>query len=203
MILVAACPGGSVSNVITHFWRGNTALSVSASAVASIIALFAPPFNFGSMIATNPATASWLRELNLDAAGLGISRVLLLAISMSLGLRIARQLPKLTAKIHKPLANFSLTARLAFIVVGVVKERQRLTFGLLPTLAIVIVHNVCGLFFGWITSLAMGVTERDRRAVMIGRHAKRRPRARHHRAAVQCRPTHGHHRKAMGHLAHH
>lgn len=47
MILVAACPGGSVSNVITHFWRGNTALSVSASAVASIIALFTPPFNFG------------------------------------------------------------------------------------------------------------------------------------------------------------
>ena len=155
------------------------------------------------MIATNPATASWLRELNLDAAGLWISRVLLLAIPMSLGLRIARQLPKLTAKIQKPLANFSLTARLAFIVVGVVKERQRLTFGLLPTLAIVIVHNVCGLFFGWITSLAMGVTERDRRVVMIGRHAKRRPRARHHRAAVQCRPRHGHHRKAMGHLAHH
>ena len=42
-----------------------------------------------------------------------------------------------------------------------------LTFGLLPTLAIVIVHNACGLFFGWITSVVMGVTERDRRAVMI------------------------------------
>ena len=43
------------------------------------------------MIATNPATASWLRELILDAAGLWISRVLLLAIPMSLGLQIARQ----------------------------------------------------------------------------------------------------------------
>jgi BASS family bile acid:Na+ symporter len=29
MLLVAACPGGSLSNVITHFGRGNTALSVS------------------------------------------------------------------------------------------------------------------------------------------------------------------------------
>jgi len=58
MVLVAACPGGSLSNVITHFGRGNTALSVSVSAVASIIALFATPFNFGWMIATNPATAS-------------------------------------------------------------------------------------------------------------------------------------------------
>ena len=31
MILVASCPGGSLSNVITHFGRGNTALSVSVS----------------------------------------------------------------------------------------------------------------------------------------------------------------------------
>ena len=70
MILVAACPGGSLSNVVTHFGRGNTALSVSVSAVASVIALVAAPFNFGWMIASNPATAGWLRELNLDASGI-------------------------------------------------------------------------------------------------------------------------------------
>lgn len=99
MILVAACPGGSLSNVITHFGRGNTALSVSVPAVASIIALFATPFNFGWMIATNPATASWLRELNLDVSGLWISLMLLLAIPMSAGLWIAYRFPKLTAKI--------------------------------------------------------------------------------------------------------
>lgn len=167
MILVAACPGGSLSNIITHFGRGNTALSVSVSAVASIIALVATPFNFGWMIATNPATASWLRELNLDVTGLWMSLVLLLAIPMSLGIWMAYQFPTLTAIIQKPLANFSLIALLAFIVLGLVKERQLLSFGLLPTLVIVIVHNACGLFFGWITSVVMGVTERDRRAVMI------------------------------------
>ena len=63
MILVAACPGGSLSNVVTHIGRGNTALSVSISAVASVMALFLTPFNFTWMIATNPATAGWLREL--------------------------------------------------------------------------------------------------------------------------------------------
>ena len=167
MILVAACPGGSLSNVVTHFGRGNTALSVSISAVASIIALFATPFNFGWMIATNPATASWLRELNLDVSGLWISLLLLLAIPMALGLFVAHRFPALTRKIQKPLANFSLFALLAFIVIGLIKERQLLTLGLLPMLAIVILHNGFGLFTGWITSAAMGVSERDRRAVMI------------------------------------
>jgi bile acid:Na+ symporter, BASS family len=167
MILVASCPGGSLSNVITHFGRGNTALSVSVSAVASVIALVATPFNFSWMVASNPATASWLRTLEIDPSGIWVSLLLLLALPMALGLFVAYRFPALTRRIQKPLANFSLVALLAFIVVGLIKERQLLTLGLLPTLLIVVLHNASGLFFGWITSVAMGVSERDRRAVMI------------------------------------
>jgi BASS family bile acid:Na+ symporter len=167
MILVASCPGGSLSNVVTHFGRGNTALSVSVSALASVVALVATPFNFSWMVASNPATASWLKTLAIDPSGIWVSLFLLLALPMALGLLAAHRLPALTARIQKPLANFSLVALLAFIVLGLAKERQLLTLGLLPLLGIVIAHNASGLFFGWATSKAMGVSERDRRAVMI------------------------------------
>lgn len=167
MILVASCPGGSLSNVITHFGRGNTALSVSVSAVASLIALVATPFNFSWMVAANPATAGWLRTLAIDPSGIWVSLLLLLAVPMALGLLFSHQLPALTARIQKPLANFSLIALLAFIVLGLIKERQLLTLGLLPTLGVVVLHNASGLLFGYVTSLAMRVSERDRRAVMI------------------------------------
>ena len=167
MILVASCPGGSLSNVITHFGRGNTALSVSVSAVASLIALVATPFNFSWMVASNPATASWLRRLDIDPSGIWVSLLLLLALPMSLGLIVAYRFQALTRRIQKPLANFSLVALLAFIVLGLIKERQLLTLGLLPMLLIVVLHNASGLFFGWATSVAMRVNERDRRAVMI------------------------------------
>jgi bile acid:Na+ symporter, BASS family len=167
MILVAACPGGSLSNVVTHIGRGNTALSVSVSAVASVIALFATPFNFSWMIATNPATAAWLRELAIDPAGIWLSLLLLLAIPMGLGLLFSHQFPRLTARIQKPLGHFAVLALLLFIVGGLIKERQLLTLGLLPLLLIVVLHNASGLFFGWATSVAMGVSEKDLRAVMI------------------------------------
>lgn len=167
MILVAACPGGSLSNVITHFGHGNTALSVSVSAVASLIALVATPFNFAWMVAANPATAGWLRQLEIDPSGIWISLLLLLAVPMALGLACSQQLPRITAKIQKPLAHFSLVALVAFIVLGLIKERQLLTLGLLPTLAIVVLHNASGLLFGYLTSVAMKVSVRDRRAVMI------------------------------------
>ena len=167
MILVAACPGGSLSNYITHFGRGNTALSVSVSAVAALMALVLTPFNFSWMVATNPVTATWLRTLSIDASDIWISLLALLAIPMALGLLFAHKLPALTRRIQKPLGNFAIIALLAFIVLGLLKERQLLTLSLLPMLGIVIAHNASGLFFGWITSKAMGVSERDSRAVMI------------------------------------
>jgi bile acid:Na+ symporter, BASS family len=167
MILVASCPGGSLSNVITHFGRGNTALSVSVSAVAAILALVLTPLNFSWMVAANPATAGWLKTLSIDASGIWLSLVLMLAIPMALGLLAAYKLPALTAKIQKPLANFSLVALFAFIVLGLLKERQSLNLALLPILLIVVLHNASGLFFGWATSRAMGVAVRDRRAIMI------------------------------------
>lgn len=167
MILVASCPGGSLSNVVTHFGRGNTALSVSISAAASLIALVATPFNFSWMVARNPNTASWLKVLAIDPSDIWISLVLLLALPMSLGLIVATRFPGFTAKIQKPLANFALFMLLAFIVAGLFKERQLLNFALLPLLLIVVLHNASGLFFGWITSIAMRISERDRRAVMI------------------------------------
>ena len=167
MILVAACPGGSLSNVVTHMGRGNTALSVSISAVASVIALFATPFNFSWMIAANPQTAAWLRELSIDPSGIWLSLVLLLGIPLTLGLVFSHRLPALTQRIRKPLGHFAVAALILFIVAGLIKERQLLTLGLLPTLLLVVLHNASGLLLGWVTSIAMRVSERDRRAIMI------------------------------------
>jgi len=167
MILVAACPGGSLSNVVTHFGRGNTALSVSISAVASLIALFATPFNLSWMVATNPATAGWLQTLNIDPSDIWISLFALLALPLALGLTLTRRLPDFSARIRKPLGNFSLIALLAFIVLGLIKERQLLTMGLLPTLGLVVAHNAIGLLMGWLTSGVMGLRTADRRAVTI------------------------------------
>ena len=167
MILVAACPGGSLSNVVTHFGRGNTALSVSISAVAALMALVLTPFNFSWMVASNPVTAGWLRSLSIDASEIWISLVLLLAIPMALGLTVAHLWPAVTARVRKPLGNFSLLALLAIIVVGIVRERQVLNAALLPLLMIVVLQNAAGLLFGYCTAVAMGVSERDRRAVVI------------------------------------
>ncbi len=167
MMLVAACPGGSLSNVITHFGRGNTALSVSISAVAAVMALFLTPFNFTWMIATNPATASWMRTLALDPSDIWWSLLALLAVPMALGLLLSHRWPALTEKIRKPLGGFSLIALLLFIVGALFSQRALLTAQIAPQLLIVILHNGSGLLLGYLCALAFRVAERDRRAIMI------------------------------------
>jgi BASS family bile acid:Na+ symporter len=168
MILVAACPGGSLSNVVTHIGRGNTALSVSISAVAAVLALVLTPFNFTWMMATNPATAGWMRALSLDASDIGWSLLALLGLPMALGLMtVAHRWPAVTARIRKPLGNFSLLALLAFIAAGLVSQRALLTPQILPQFLIVVLHNASGLLLGYLCALAFRVAERDRRAIMI------------------------------------
>jgi bile acid:Na+ symporter, BASS family len=167
MILVAACPGGSLSNVITHLGRGNTALSVSVSAVASLLALLLTPFNFTWMVSTNPATAGWLRELAIDPSGIWWSLLALLALPMTLGLLIGHRLPALTERIRKPLGTFSLVALLAFIAVGLVRERHLLGAQIAPQFVVVVLHNAAGLLLGYLCALAFRISVRDRRAVML------------------------------------
>jgi len=167
MILVACCPGGSLSNVVTHVGRGNTALSISISAVAAVMALFLTPFNFTWMVSTNPATAGWLRELSIDPSGIWWSLLGLLAVPMALGLWIAHRWVRLAKTIRKPLGNFSLIALLAFIVLGLIKERHLLTAQIAPQFVIVVLHNGAGLLLGYLCALAFRVAERDRRAIMI------------------------------------
>lgn len=167
MILVAACPGGSLSNVITHRGGGNTALSVSISAVAALLALVLTPFNASWMLATNPATASWLRALSIDASEIWWSLLLLLALPMTLGLLVSHRWPAATARLRKPLANIGLLALLAFIAGGLVAQRALLGPQILPQLAIVVLHNAAGLALGWVCATAFRVAERDRRAIVI------------------------------------
>ena len=59
MILVACCPPGNVSNILTHRAKGDVALSVSMTAVANVLAIFLMPLNFALWVGgTRPAKPS-------------------------------------------------------------------------------------------------------------------------------------------------
>ena len=148
-MIVAACPGGCLSNVVTHRGGGNTALSVSISAVASLLALLLTPFNFTWMIGTNPATASWMRAGARSLRHLAQPRALL-ALPMALGLLFGHRLAG--ADREDPEAAGHLQSRRA---AGLHRARRDarahlLNAQILPRFGLVVLHNAVGLAFGWL-----------------------------------------------------
>jgi len=167
MMLVAACPGGALSNVVTAFGRGNLALSLSISAVSSLLALVLTPLNFTLMITANPDTAAWARSIAVDPFDLVLSLVLLLAVPMSAAMLSTRYAPRIVARIRKPLARISGLALGAFIVLAIAAQWSLFVVELGRTLPIVILHNGTGLLLGWLAALAAKLAVADRRAVVI------------------------------------
>jgi BASS family bile acid:Na+ symporter len=167
MMLVAACPGGALSNVVTAFGRGNLALSLSISAVAGLLALVLTPLIFTLMIAANPDTAAWARSIAVDPLDLVLSLALLLALPMSAAMLTARYAPGFAARVRRPLAQLSGLALGSFIFLAIAAQWQLFLVELGRTLPIVVLHNGLGLLLGWLAALAASLAVADRRAVVI------------------------------------
>ena len=93
MILVACCPGGNISNFLTHFARGNTALSVTMTAFSTVGALFFTPFNTALWGSLNPATDAILREIAIDPVEMFVAVAILLVVPALLGMGVAHRFP--------------------------------------------------------------------------------------------------------------
>ena len=117
MILVACCPPGNVSNILTHRAGGDVALSVSMTAVSNLLAIFLMPINmafWGGL--TPPAAAPRGRPAPLADAGRDLPDHR--GAVRSRASRSAR-LPRFAASAHQVVGRFSLLALAAIIVIGV------------------------------------------------------------------------------------
>lgn len=167
MLLVACCPGGSLSNVVTHWGRGDTAYSVSLSAVATVLAFVLTPFNFAWTMSANPATQSFMQALSLSPLDIASSLLFLLGLPLIAGLWLRHRRAELADRWRVPLGRFGLIALLLFIAIGLIRERHLLNSAILLPLALVIAHNALGLALGWMTGKLFALDVAQRRAITI------------------------------------
>ena len=92
------------------------------------------------MVASNPATAQWVRTLAIDPRAIWQTLTLLLALPLGAGLAFSRGLPGLTDRVRKPLSTLAVFALVAFIVANVFAQRHLLTIEVWPILALALLH---------------------------------------------------------------
>lgn len=167
MILVAACPGGNISNFISHLAKGNTALSVSLTAVSTLGAMLMTPINVGLWGSLNPATAALLREFSLDHGALLITVVTILGLPLVLGMAVAEKAPRWAERLKGPMKIFGIIALFGFIAGALSKNWAAFLAHIDKVILIVALHNLLALMTGWSFGRLFRLPERDRRTLTI------------------------------------
>ena len=167
MMVVAACPGGNISNLITHMARGNTALSVSMTGVSSLAAIVTTPLNILFWAALNPDTAALLRQISIEPMSFLGSTAAILGVPMVLGLATVHVRPRLGHVLRRPLQILSFFFLIAFIAGAIFTNGRYLATFVHSILPFVVLHNAVAVALGWGVSKLLRLSDYDTRAMTI------------------------------------
>ena len=167
MMMVAACPGGNISNFMTQMAKGNSALSISLTAFATLVSLVMTPFNlhfWGNLYAP---TAQILKTVELNPYELVKLVLLILGTPLVIGMLVRKNKPNLADTLMKYLKPISLIIFLIFIVVAFYDNVTIFLNYIHYVLIIVIAHNILAYLTGFYFAKAMKLTYRDQKTLAI------------------------------------
>ncbi len=171
MLIVACCPGGTVSNLLTMLGRGNTALSVSLTATSSLFAAFMAPVTILFWVSIYEPTASLLQEVGFNPWDFLKTTFFLLAVPLTIGMIAQAKFPKIMSRVHKPLAAIAFTLLLIIIIVALRANWDgfmALGWGLFFLLiGITILHNLLAFGVGLLAGLVSRAKTKDFRALIM------------------------------------
>lgn len=167
MILVAACPGGSFSNVMTWMARGNLAVSVSMTAVSSLAATVMTPLNFALYGWLNPYTRDYLTQISLEPGSVLSLVLLVLALPMVIGMFTGKRFPGLVVRSEKPLRIISLLIFLGFVGIAFSKNIELFLARFHSFFWLVAGQNLLALLLGYGMARLCRLNDSDRRAVTL------------------------------------
>ncbi|MFD2823954.1 bile acid:sodium symporter family protein [Lacinutrix iliipiscaria] len=167
MIMVAACPGGNISNFMTHLAKGNTALSVSLTAFATFLAMIMTPLNFQFYGNLYAPTAQLLQSVELDFFELVKLVLLILGIPLILGMTLRSQNKKLAEKLSKILKPFSIIVFVTIVIIAFSNNLDVFYNYIDRVLLIGISHNIIALTLGFLLAKAFGLSFKNQKTLAI------------------------------------
>jgi BASS family bile acid:Na+ symporter len=167
MILVASCPGGNLSNVMTYLAGGNAPLSVGMTAVSTAAAIFMTPLNLSIWGTLNPDTKPILHSVSLSPFDLFTTIVLILGIPLAAGMLVARRFPGIAEKVRGPFKVGSVIVFMGFVAVALANNWSYFIDYVGLVVLVVLVHNAVAFGIGNAAGRLARLEERDIRAVTI------------------------------------
>lgn len=167
MIVVACCPGGSMSNFFTHLARGDTAFSVSLTATSSLLAALATPVSILFWSGLYAPTRELVDALDVNPLPFILQTTLVLGVPLVIGMVVAARVPVFARRLRPVMSLIAMVILTAIILGSLAGNSDLLLMGAVAILPTVILHNAMALLLGYAAGWALRLDGRGRRAMTI------------------------------------
>lgn len=165
MMLIACSPGGSSSNVFSMLAKGDVALSITLTAISSVVTLFTIPVIMGS-VAQYVSVNSGM-EISLPVGKLLVQNILLVFLPMLAGVLFKLWKKDMAQKIEKVLGKLAFPALMILASVFFFQYPDEIisNFSLLGVSVSVLILSC--MLLGVVSAYLFGLKSPQRRTIVI------------------------------------
>ncbi len=164
VMIISACPGGVTSNLMTYFARGDTALSVSLTAIISLLTVFSLPlivsFSMSHFMGTNTS-----QEISISKTIYGVFAITTLPVIM--GMFVKNRLATIAIKLE---TNFRLVSSVLFIIIligAVTAERDNILTYFKQAGLLTLCLNLTMMTLAFLIANMAKVEEKQKKAIVF------------------------------------
>ena len=159
LMIIAAAPGGVTSNILTKFANGDVALSISLTAIISLLSIITVPFIIFKSIDLLNVSAS-TNEISMT--GISIKMFLVVTLPVILGMIIRRFANNFVSSNEKTIQTISLILFLIVLFGAIIQERSNIIPYLMKAGTITVLLNIIMMLIGFYVGkfFATGIKQR-------------------------------------------
>ena len=163
LVLLGASPGGTLANLLTHLARGDTALSVTMTAISSVGALITVPLFLG--LAASHFGGGELGEIEMSAV---VARVFAITlVPLAIGMYLRERYPERVERVRDRVKRLALTAFVVVVAVAVASEFETVTENFAAVALATLALNVIAMTVSFTIARAARLGNRQATAIAM------------------------------------
>ena len=163
LVLIACCPGGSSSNIFSMLAKGDVALSVSLTALSSIITLFTLPLIMQSVTSSVGQQVG----IQLPIRNLLMQNLVTMLLPIIIGIVLRYYKPQLAARIAKVLSKMAFPALMLLAGIFFVQHRETIADNFSVLGLAVTGLLLAAVLFAAVLCYLFGLHTKERRTIII------------------------------------
>lgn len=164
IMILAACPGGPTSNLISHLAKGDLALSVTLTAISSLITIFTIPFIINWSLLKFYEKG---QVIQLDVIDTITKIMIIVVVPVAIGMFIRAYKTDFATKMARPVRIASGVV-LALVIVGIViKEKDNFVSYFQQAGIAALLLNVISMSVGYYSAKLLNISGKQARSISI------------------------------------